>query len=83
MQPDHLTYQWLTPVMMSIIAFLVGIIGLMIKNYLASIDKNIEQVKDDLILHVGKVEAFIKETNDRYNTADKRITRLEDHVIIK
>ena len=78
MTPEHLTYQWLTPIMMGIITFLVGVIGMMIKNYLASIDKNIEQVKDDLVLHVNKVESFIKETNDRYFLADKRISILED-----
>lgn len=55
----------------------------MIKGYLASIDKNIEKVKNDLIYHVQKVEVFIKETNDRYTQADKRITRIEDHAGIK
>lgn len=80
MPPDHLTYQWLAPVMMSIIAFLIGVIGFMIRGYLSSIDKNIEKVKDDLIIHVEKVEIFIKETTDRYNGVDKRVTRLEDHI---
>jgi hypothetical protein len=60
MPPDHLTYQWLTPIMMGIIAFLVGVIGFMIKGYLSSIDKNIEKVKDDLIEHVEKVERYIE-----------------------
>ena len=68
-----LTYEWITPL-------LIGIIGWMIKNYLSSIDKNIENVKNDLMKHVNMVEEFIKETNERYNIADKRITRIEDHI---
>lgn len=73
---DHLTYQWLTPL-------LIGIIGWMIKNYLASMDLTIKGVKEDLLDHIKRVESFMKESDEKHILADKRITRMEDHVRIK
>lgn len=82
MHPETLTYQWLTPILISLIGLFVSIIGVMIKGYLQSIDKNIEKVKTDLIFHVEKVESFIAKANERYFEVDKRVTRLEDHYSI-
>jgi flagellar capping protein FliD len=83
MQPDHLTYQWLTPIMTGIIASLVGIIGVMIKNYLSSMEKRDQEITDELRTFVTRVEQAMQKMDDRYNQVDKRITRLEDHVVIK
>lgn len=76
MNTDHLTYQWLTPI-------LLVIIGFMIKGYLSSIDESVKQVKKDLMDHIDKVEEFIKETSEKYYNLDKKVDRLEDHVFQK
>ncbi len=83
MQPDHLTYQWLTPLLMGMIALLVSIIGIMIKNYLHTMEKSDQDITDELRTFVTRVEQAMQKMDDRYNQVDKRITRLEDHVVIK
>lgn len=78
---NHLTYQWLTPILVSIIAFAVGVIGIMIRNYMASIDHSIRDIKLDLIKHVEKVEKFITDINGKHTEVDKRVTIIEHDII--
>lgn len=83
MTPDNLTYQWLNPVMMGIIAFLIGIIGVMFKNYLASMERKDHEIANELRTFISRIEQAMEKMDDRYNQVEKRITRLEDHVDIK
>ena len=83
MQPDHLTYQWLTPVMMAIIAFLVGIIGFMIKGYLASITERFEILDDKITKHMDKVEKSLNDEKENYFALSGRVSTLEGHAGIK
>jgi len=77
---DHLTYQWLTPVLISLIGFSVAIIGIMIRGYLSSIEKSVNDVGDHLEKHISKVEVFILNINEKYYSADKRLSIVENFI---
>lgn len=77
---NSLTHQWLTPILISIIAFSIGIIGFMLKSYMASIDSSVREIKSDLIKHVEKVEKFITDINGRHVEVDKRVTIIEHEI---
>ena len=79
----HLTYQWLTPVMMGIIAFLIGIIGYMIHVYLASITHRFEELDDKITRHMDKVEKALEEEQKNYFAINTRVSILEGHAGIK
>ncbi len=72
----NLTYQWLTPIMIGMLVFLVGIIGFMIKAYL-------QLIADTIGKHITKVEAFMTKTTEQWASADKRLSRLEDHADLR
>ena len=80
---DQLTFQWLVPVMMTVIAFLVGVIGVMFKNYLSSMEKSDQEISLELKTFVNRVEQAMQKMDDRYVQVERRITRLEDHKDIK
>ena len=83
MQPDHLTYQWLTPVMMGLIAFLIGIIGYMIHGYLSSITNRFEELDTKITKHMDKVEKALDEEQRNYFNINTRVSILEGHAGIK
>lgn len=71
MDHNYLTYAWLNPL-------LIGVIGFMIRGYLSSMDKKVDDIEKKVTNHIERVENFIEKTNERYFSTDKRITRLED-----
>jgi len=82
MQPETLTFQWLSPLLIGIIAGLVGIIGWMIKGYLNSFKESIDKIAMSLEENIKKVEVFMREINDKHTDVDKRVVRLEEHIKI-
>lgn len=77
---NALTHQWLTPILISLIAFFIGVIGFMIRSYMESISSNVREIKLDLIKHVEKVEKFMVDMNREHGTMDKRITLIEHEI---
>lgn len=72
---DHLTYQWLNPI-------LLGIIGWMIRSYLASMDKKIADIDTKVARHIERVEEFINKADERHFGIDKRVSILENHDLL-
>jgi hypothetical protein len=76
MQPDHLTYQWLTPILISIIGFFVVY-------YLKAMKDQIQDIDNKFTKHVDKIEASIDLASERHYKIEMRVNRLEDHIISK
>lgn len=82
MAQETLTFQWLSPLLIGIIAGLIGIIGWMIKGYLNSFKESIDKIAMSLEENIKKVEVFMREINDKHTDVDKRVVRLEEHIKI-
>lgn len=81
MQPQAipLTFQWVTPMLIGLIAFLVAIIGFIIKSYLASIDSRFERMNMKMTSYMERAERLIEKQADQYNQVDRRLVILETH----
>ena len=83
MPPEYLTYQWLTPLLIGVIVFLVGTIGWMIQSYLSGISTRFEALDRRVTEHMHKVETNMSEVTRRFYNLESRVTRIEDHAGIK
>lgn len=72
-----LTYQWITPLMIGMIAFLVGVIGFMIKGYLASIDTRFKELNDKITKHIDRMELVLDDHEGKYFNLNSRVAVLE------
>lgn len=75
-QEGHITFEWLTPI-------LISAIGAMIWKYLASIEYKIKEVGDKLEKHIDRAEIFIINFNQKHADVDKRISILEARIPLK
>lgn len=72
----HISFEWITPI-------LIGIIGFMIRSYLSSIDKKIEEVSSKLEKHMERAEKFIDSFNEKHAVLDKRVSIIETKCFIE
>jgi hypothetical protein len=78
-----LTFQWVTPMLIGLIAFLVAIIGWIIKGYLASIDARFERINVKMSSYMERAERLIEKQNEQYQQVDRRLIILENHSYYK
>ena len=72
-----LTFQWLTPLLIAIVGFLVGIIGFMVKEYLSRMSRDINEVKIDLREHIMNVSKYMNDNSNHNHNIEIRLTKLE------
>jgi hypothetical protein len=73
---SQLTYQWLVPILLTIIGFFIVY-------YLNSMNSKIKDIDDKFTKHVDKVDSWMNTASEKHFKTELRVTRLEDHIISK
>ena len=82
-QAVPLTFQWVTPMLIGLIAFLIAIIGWIIKVYLASIEARFEKFNVEMSSYMERSERLIEKQNEQYQQVDRRLIILENSSYFK
>lgn len=80
MNHEQLTFQWLTPIMMGLIAFLVGIIGIMIKGYLATLADSMDKMGNNVEGLSSEMRKYFDNNEKRHHENELKIVRIQEHL---